>query len=167
MCVGVPFPLSSKFCVGYTAFPPNNSVWGTQLFPLIILCGGTQSFPFIQGNINCYLYVGAQWYCCQCTDLLGSRPHKRDEAIHFTVLMDRFFDCLNVKSPTEGKHGRKETRMPYQTPSDWRFKVSIFISSIIRANSLSSFSKPSWAMTLVALSMKVKWTPFFTEHQWV
>ena len=34
------------------------------------------------------------------------RIHIRETKL-FISLMDRLFDCLNVKSPTEGKHRRK------------------------------------------------------------
>ena len=37
--------------------------------------------------------------------------------------MDRFFDCLNVKSPRQGILERKEYRRPYSNPNDHRFKV--------------------------------------------
>ena len=42
----------------------------------------------------------------------------------FIRLMDIFFDCLNVKSPIEGKLKRKDSRLPYKKPDDWRFKVN-------------------------------------------
>lgn len=41
----------------------------------------------------------------------------------FIRMMDRFFDCLNVKSPRQGILERKEYRRPYSNPNDHRFKV--------------------------------------------
>ena len=46
------------------------------------------------------------------------------ETAKFVEYFDRFFDALNVKSLTEGKHKRKEFRLPYSSPSDPRLKVS-------------------------------------------
>ena len=40
------------------------------------------------------------------------------------MLMDKFFDCFNVRSLNEGKKARKTTRDPYRSASDWRFTVS-------------------------------------------
>ena len=41
----------------------------------------------------------------------------------FIRMMDRFFDCLNVKSPCQGIMERKQYRRPYSSPNDHRFKV--------------------------------------------
>ena len=38
-------------------------------------------------------------------------------------MMDRFFDCVNVKNPLEHKLKRKDTRAPFHKVNDWRFKV--------------------------------------------
>ena len=48
--------------------------------------------------------------------------------------MDRFFDCLNVKSPRQGILERKEYRRPYSSPTDHRFKV-LFESLTIHPHS--------------------------------
>ena len=41
----------------------------------------------------------------------------------FIRMTDRFFDCLNVKSPRQGILERKEYRRPYSSPNDHRFMV--------------------------------------------
>ena len=43
---------------------------------------------------------------------------------HFAMMMDRFFDCLNVSSFTAGKCKRKPFKYPYISESDFRLKVS-------------------------------------------
>ena len=45
------------------------------------------------------------------------------ETRKFIRMIDTFFDCLNVKSPLEGKLKRKQFRSPYTSPNDERFKV--------------------------------------------
>lgn len=42
---------------------------------------------------------------------------------HFVIMMDRFFDCLNVNSFTAGKHKRKPFQNPYRSGLDFRLKV--------------------------------------------
>ena len=42
----------------------------------------------------------------------------------FIRMVDRFFDCLNVKGPLMAQWKRKESIVPYKTPQDPRFKVS-------------------------------------------
>lgn len=41
----------------------------------------------------------------------------------FLRMIDQLFDCLNVRSKLEGKLKRKESRLPYTSPNDHRFKV--------------------------------------------
>ena len=48
---------------------------------------------------------------------------KTRETRLFIRMMDRFFDALNVKNPLEGKHKRKDSRAPYYSTKDERFKV--------------------------------------------
>lgn len=43
----------------------------------------------------------------------------------FTRMVDKFFDCLNVKSPLLSMLKRKDNIGPYKSPSDERFKVTI------------------------------------------
>jgi hypothetical protein len=45
------------------------------------------------------------------------------ETAKFTANFDKFFDALNVKSLTEGKHKRKDSRMPYTSVDDPRLDV--------------------------------------------
>ena len=42
----------------------------------------------------------------------------------FIRMIDKFFDCLNVKSPLLYKLKRKDSIAPYRSPSDERFKVN-------------------------------------------
>lgn len=42
----------------------------------------------------------------------------------FIRMMDKFFDCLNVKSKKIGERKRKDFLKPYTTPLDERFEVS-------------------------------------------
>ena len=41
----------------------------------------------------------------------------------FVRAIDKFFDCLNVRSLSEWAIKRKPNRKPYTTPQDERFKV--------------------------------------------
>ncbi len=55
----------------------------------------------------------------------------RDETVEtrrVIRLMHMFFDCMNSKNPVEYVRKRKDTRAPYRTPDDWRFKVSTLCS---------------------------------------
>ncbi len=47
------------------------------------------------------------------------------ETRKFIGNFDRFFDCLNVRSTSEGKTRRKPDLRPYRSPSDARLTVSI------------------------------------------
>ena len=42
----------------------------------------------------------------------------------FAAKFDKFFDVLNVKSLTEGKHKWKDSRLPYTSADDSRLDVS-------------------------------------------
>jgi len=42
--------------------------------------------------------------------------------VTFIRMMDKFFDCLNVKSPVKGWHKRKAFQDPYLPPDDKRPK---------------------------------------------
>ena len=46
------------------------------------------------------------------------------ETARFAAKFDKFFDVLNVKSLTEGKHKRKDSRLPYTSADDSRLDVS-------------------------------------------
>jgi hypothetical protein len=45
------------------------------------------------------------------------------ETAKFICLVDRFFDCLNVRSLTEGFKKKKPDLMPYTSADDSRFQV--------------------------------------------
>lgn len=47
------------------------------------------------------------------------------ETIRFVRMFDRFFDCLNVSSLSEGRRARKPDLNPYRSPNDIRFTVCI------------------------------------------
>ena len=48
---------------------------------------------------------------------------EKEETDKFILLMNRFFDCLNVRALQEGDHKRNPDLMPYRTVTDSRFKV--------------------------------------------
>ena len=77
-------------------------------------------------TVLCIVVIFVNWQVLSDTVANASTYMDQDmttETRLFIAMMDRFFDCLNVKSPTEGVCKRKECRLPYQTPTDWRFKV--------------------------------------------
>ena len=45
----------------------------------------------------------------------------------FIRMIDRFFDYLNVKSPQLAQWKRKESRAPYESARDERFKVHVLL----------------------------------------
>ena len=45
------------------------------------------------------------------------------ETQRFCHIFDRFFDCFNVRSYSEGRKKRKPDLLPYRTVNDSRFKV--------------------------------------------
>jgi len=45
------------------------------------------------------------------------------ETARFIMLMDRMFDCMNVRSETEGIRRRKPDLLPYRDENDPRFQV--------------------------------------------
>ena len=45
------------------------------------------------------------------------------ETVRFILLMDRFFDCLNVNNFHSGKCKRKPFQDPYTSCNDFRLKV--------------------------------------------
>ncbi len=42
----------------------------------------------------------------------------------FIRMMDKFFDCLNVRARLEGMLTRRRERLPYTSAKDDRFKVN-------------------------------------------
>ena len=53
----------------------------------------------------------------------------RTETSLFCELLNTFFDCMNVRSISEGKRERNKWREPYWTSNDFRFKV-LYICNI-------------------------------------
>ena len=56
----------------------------------------------------------------------GLKSRGGDEASQtakFALMMDRFFDSLNVHNYTEGIHKRKPFQLPYISEKDRRLKV--------------------------------------------
>ena len=49
----------------------------------------------------------------------GHQAHKTAE---FVDLVNKFFDCLNVRHFDAGKHSRNAFKDPFR-PGDWRLKV--------------------------------------------
>lgn len=47
----------------------------------------------------------------------------------FIRMVDMFFNCLNVKSPMQGKLKRKDNLIPYKSPHDERFKVRLSLKN--------------------------------------
>ncbi len=54
-----------------------------------------------------------------------------EETARFALMMDRFFDSLNVTNFTNGIHKRKPFQLPYRSGSDKRLKVSCLTSLVI------------------------------------
>ena len=45
------------------------------------------------------------------------------EIAMFALMMDRFFDCLNVGNYTSGKYSRNAFKQPYRSSKDFRLNV--------------------------------------------
>ena len=56
--------------------------------------------------------------CLQYLDNEGTQQTRL-----FIRMIDRFFDCLNVKSTQQHKWKRKESRAPFRSARDEQFKV--------------------------------------------
>ena len=54
----------------------------------------------------------------QCID-----PDGTEQTRLFIRMIDKFFDCMNVKGPQVAKVKRKDNLAPYKSPGDERFKV--------------------------------------------
>lgn len=46
-------------------------------------------------------------------------------------MFDRFFDCLNVRSYSEGIRHLKPDLLPFRTPKDTRLEVASYYSTIV------------------------------------
>ena len=51
---------------------------------------------------------------------------KADETSRFYEIFDKFFDCLNVRSPSAGKLSRNPFKDPYRSPTDFWLKVHVY-----------------------------------------
>lgn len=49
------------------------------------------------------------------------------ETAKFLLMMDKFFDTVNVKSYSGGTHARKPFQLPFTSATDKRLKVSLII----------------------------------------
>ena len=56
--------------------------------------------------------------------LLLSGNEEVKETATFIQLMDKFFDCMNVKNFSQGSHKRKQFQMSYKSGADSRLTVS-------------------------------------------
>ena len=61
---------------------------------------------------------------------VGTGDESTTATEHFVHLMDRFFDCFNVRDMSEGKKTRKPERDPYWSGKDWRFEVMYDVHDI-------------------------------------
>lgn len=55
--------------------------------------------------------------------LLLTRKGEVSETAEFCHMMDRFFDCLNVRNYTSGIHDRKPFQLLYRNANDERLQV--------------------------------------------
>ena len=53
----------------------------------------------------------------------------KSETAKFILLMDRFFDCLNVRALDEGDMKRKPDLAPFRSLNDPRFRVGYIVHS--------------------------------------
>ncbi len=66
-----------------------------------------------------------------CALQLMSREKTR-ETQNFIRMVDKFFDCLNVKGPKVALLKRKENLKPYSSPNDERFKVYMQVYIVVQ-----------------------------------
>ena len=59
-----------------------------------------------------------------------TRGDEVEETVKFVRMIDKFFDCLNVNSFTQGKHNRKPFQEPYRSKDDFRIKVHMLLHDI-------------------------------------
>ena len=60
-------------------------------------------------------------------ELTGGK--KTQETAKFVMMVDKFFDCLNVNSYTTGRFKRKVFKQPYRSGTDFRLKVKLLTIS--------------------------------------
>ena len=56
------------------------------------------------------------------------------ETRKFVIMFDRFFDCLNVRSPSEWYTHKKPDRKPYCEVDDPRFEVHLLIIISVKSD---------------------------------
>jgi len=59
--------------------------------------------------------------------LIFSKKNEVKETAHFTLMFDRFFDCLNVTNFNQGTRSLKPFRVPYRDKDDFRINVGASI----------------------------------------
>lgn len=64
-------------------------------------------------------------------EFYGDSHATYSETQKFVRNMDKFFDCLNVRNPTEYIKKRKPNLKPYTETSDPRFKVNLLVEFTI------------------------------------
>ena len=64
------------------------------------------------------------------------------ETSKFCLLFNRFFDCCNVRSLTEGHQKRNPDLMPYESPDDPRLQVFIFTKKSLIIYFSNTFYSP-------------------------
>ena len=55
-----------------------------------------------------------------------TKGNEVEETVKFVRMVDKFFDCLNVNSFTQGKHKRKPFQDSYRYKDDFRIKVHMY-----------------------------------------
>ena len=65
-------------------------------------------------------YPNFKWNCCQCI-IHDTGPADTNATAKLCLMMDRFFDCLNVRNTEEHKVKFKEFLKPYKDANDARF----------------------------------------------
>jgi hypothetical protein len=63
--------------------------------------------------------------------LLMQDEDKYAGSAEFVLMMDRFFDCLNVKGFNSGLKKRKPFQDPYRSASDFRLKVNLIKGIVV------------------------------------
>lgn len=71
--------------------------------------------------IGCALLQVLSASVAHAMELMGDP--EMTETVKFVRMFNRFFDCLNVTSVSEGRRQRKPDLNPYRTPDDKRLTV--------------------------------------------
>ena len=84
--------------------------------------GSTSKYIIYGSIVTMYIIIQVMSQSVACALEVKNR-NKNQQTRIFIRMIDKFFDCLNVKSPQQAKLKRKETIAPYYISSDGRFKV--------------------------------------------